>query len=113
MLFDIALLQLRRITWTAAATLLEKLIEYEAVHTIGSWVDLKNRLDSDRRCFAFFHPAMPDEPLVFVENTSLTAGTPCVLAPLLDAQAPELDLDHADAAELVSRSPTASPDSQA
>jgi malonyl-CoA decarboxylase len=67
------------------------------VHTIGSWADLKNRLDSDRRCYAFFHPAMPDEPLVFVE-IALSVGTPCVLAPLLDAHAPELDADHADTA---------------
>ena len=66
-LFDVGLLELRRITWATPAALLEKLIEYEAVHTIGSWDDLKNRLDSDRRCYAFFHPAMPDEPLVFVE----------------------------------------------
>ena len=63
-LFDVGLLELRRITWFAPAALLEKLIEYEAVHTIESWADLKNRLDSDRRCYAFFHPSMPDEPLV-------------------------------------------------
>ena len=67
------------------------------MHTIDSWADLKNRLDSDRRCYAFFHPAMPDEPLVFVE-IALTDGTPCVLAPLLDAHAPDLDPDHADTA---------------
>ena len=84
-LFDVGLLELRRITWAAPAALLEKLIEFEAVHTIGSWADLKNRLDSDRRCYAFFHPSMPDEPLVFVE-IALTAGTPYVLAPLLDAR---------------------------
>jgi malonyl-CoA decarboxylase len=96
-LFDVGLLALRRITWEAPAALLEKLIEYEAVHAIGSWDDLKNRLDSDRRCFAFFHPAMPEEPLVFVE-IALTAGMPTRLAPLLDARAPELDLEHADTA---------------
>ena len=96
-LFDIGLLELRRITWVAPAVLLEKLIEYEAVHTIDSWTDLKNRLDSDRRCYAFFHPSMPDEPLVFVE-IALTAGTPCLLAPLLDAHEPDLDPDHADTA---------------
>ena len=66
--FDIGFLELKRITWdTASAALLEKLIAYEAVHTIESWDDLKNRLDSDRRCFAYFHPKMPDEPLIFVE----------------------------------------------
>lgn len=95
--FDVGLLELRRITWDAPAALLEKLIEYEAVHAIGSWADLKNRLDSDRRCYAFFHPAMPTEPLVFVE-IALTAGVPSELAPLLDAHAPDLDPDHADTA---------------
>ena len=96
-LFDVGLLELRRITWDAPAALLEKLIEYEAVHAIGSWADLKNRLDSDRRCYAFFHPAMPNEPLVFVE-IALTMGIACELAPLLDAHAPELDPAHADTA---------------
>ena len=58
--FDVDFLELRRITWdTASAALLEKLIAYEAVHAIESWDDLKNRLDSDRRCFAYFHPRMP------------------------------------------------------
>ncbi len=96
-LFDVGLLELRRITWDAPAALLEKLIAYEAVHAIGSWDDLKNRLDSDRRCYAFFHPAMPDEPLVFVE-IALTAGIATALPPLLDARAPELDLERADTA---------------
>jgi malonyl-CoA decarboxylase len=96
-LFDVGLLALRRITWDAPAALLEKLIAYEAVHAINSWDDLKNRLDSDRRCYAFFHPAMPDEPLVFVE-IALTRGIATTLAPLLDARAPELELEHADTA---------------
>jgi malonyl-CoA decarboxylase len=96
-LFDVGLLDLRRITWFAPAALLEKLIEYEAVHTIHSWADLKNRLDWDRRCYAFFHPSMPDEPLVFVE-IALTTGTPCLLEPLLDAHAPDVDPDTADTA---------------
>jgi malonyl-CoA decarboxylase len=96
-LFDVGLLELRRITWDAPASLLEKLIAYEAVHTIDSWDDLKNRLDSDRRCYAFFHPAMPNEPLVFVE-IALTVGMATELAPLLDARAPELDLERADTA---------------
>ena len=65
--FDVGFLDLVRIDWRAPAALLEKLVTYEAVHTIRSWRDLKNRLDSDRRCFAFFHPRMPDEPLIFVE----------------------------------------------
>jgi malonyl-CoA decarboxylase len=96
-LFDVGLLELRRITWEAPAALLEKLIAYEAVHAIGSWDDLKNRLDSDRRCFAFFHPAMPNEPLVFVE-IALTIGMAAELPPLLDARAPDLDLERADTA---------------
>jgi malonyl-CoA decarboxylase len=96
-LFDVGLLELRRITWDAPASLLEKLIEYEAVHAIGSWADLKNRLDSDRRCYAFFHPSMPNEPLVFVE-IALTTGIASELAPLLDAHAPELDPEQADTA---------------
>src|SRR3546814_10169991 len=65
--FDVGLLELRQITWEAPAALLEKLIAYEAVHKIRSWEDMKNRLDSDRRCFAYFHPNMPHEPLIFVE----------------------------------------------
>lgn len=96
-LFDVGLLTLRRITWDASAALLEKLIQYEAVHAIGSWDDLKNRLDSDRRCYAFFHPAMPDEPLVFVE-IALTVGLATELPPLLDTRAPEVDLERVDTA---------------
>jgi len=96
-LFDVGLLTLRRITWDAPAALLEKLIAYEAVHAIGSCDDLKNRLDSDRRCYAFFHPAMPNEPLVFVE-VALTSEIATSLAPLLDTRAPELDADRAETA---------------
>jgi len=96
-LFDVGLLTLRRMTWDAPASQLEKLIEYEAVHAIRSWDDLKNRLDSDRRCYAFFHPAMPNEPLVFVE-IALTTGIATELAPLLDARAPELEPESADTA---------------
>ena len=65
--FDIGLLDLKEITWNSPAALLEKLIEYEAVHEIRSWDDLRSRLDSDRLCFAFFHSKMVSEPLVFVE----------------------------------------------
>jgi malonyl-CoA decarboxylase len=96
-LFDVGLLTLHRITWDSAASLLEKLIAYEAVHAIDSWADLKNRLDSDRRCYAFFHPAMPAEPLVFVE-IALTAGIATDLPKLLDESAPGLDPDRADTA---------------
>ena len=65
--FDIGLLDLQEITWNSPAALLEKLIEYEAVHEIRSWGDLRSRLDSNRLCFAFFHNKMPSEPLIFVE----------------------------------------------
>ncbi len=65
--FDIGMLDLQEITWNSSAALLEKLIEYEAVHEIHSWSDLHKRLDSNRLCFAFFHNKMPSEPLIFVE----------------------------------------------
>ncbi len=65
--FDVGMLELRRISWDCPASLLEKLIKYEAVHKIRSWEDLRNRVANHRRCFAFFHPRMPQEPLIFVE----------------------------------------------
>ena len=95
--FDIGFLNLERITWDAPATLLEKLIAYEAVHEIRSWDDLKNRLDSDRRCFAFFHPRMPGEPLIFVE-VALVEGMAGNIQDLLDERAPKCDPDDADTA---------------
>ncbi|MBL8665342.1 MAG: malonyl-CoA decarboxylase family protein [Candidatus Odyssella sp.] len=95
--FDVGFLDLRRITWDSPASLLEKLIAYEAVHEIAGWSDLKNRLDSDRRCFAFFHPRMPDEPLIFVE-VALTDGIASAIQPLLDPDAPVLDPGKADTA---------------
>ena len=96
--FDVGFLELRRITWdSASAALLERLIAYEAVHAIESWDDLKNRLDSDRRCFAFFHPRMPDEPLIFVE-VALVNGMADNVQKLLDEDAPLQDPRHADTA---------------
>jgi malonyl-CoA decarboxylase len=95
--FDIGFLELRRITWEAPANLLEKLIAYEAVHEISSWDDLKNRLAPDRRCFAYSHPGMPDEPLIFVE-VALTNGMADNVATLLDTDAPLGDPEQADAA---------------
>ena len=66
--FNRGFLVLRPISWESSAHVLEKIIAYEAVHAIDSWDDLRRRLEpADRRCFAFFHPAMPDEPLIFVE----------------------------------------------
>jgi malonyl-CoA decarboxylase len=96
--FDVGFLELRRITWdSASAALLERLIAYEAVHAIESWDDLKNRLDSDRRCFAFFHPRMPDEPLIFVE-VALVNGMADNVQRLLDEDAPVQDPGQADTA---------------
>jgi malonyl-CoA decarboxylase len=95
--FDVGFLEMRRVTWDSPASLLEKLIAYEAVHEIASWSDLKNRLDSDRRCFAFFHPRMPDEPLIFVE-VALTDGIAPGIQPLLDPNAPVLDPGKTDTA---------------
>src|SRR5271167_2717435 len=95
--FDIGFLELKRIGWEAPAALLEKLMAYEAVHEIRSWTDLKNRLEADRRCFAFFHPRMPDEPLIFVE-VALVAGMAGDVNSLLDEAAPIGDPQAADAA---------------
>jgi malonyl-CoA decarboxylase len=88
---------LKRISWDSPAALLEKLIAYEAVHEIQSWNDLKNRLEADRRCFAFFHPRMPDEPLIFVE-VALVAGMAGNIHALLDESAPLGDPNAADTA---------------
>lgn len=95
--FDIGFLELKRISWESSAALLEKLMVYEAVHEIRGWTDLKNRLDTDRRCFAFFHPRMPDEPLIFVE-VALVSGMAGDIHALLDETAPIGDPHAADAA---------------
>ena len=103
--FDVGFLELQRITWNSPAVLLEKLMQYEAVHEIRSWSDLKNRLDSDRRCYAFFHPRMPMEPLIFVE-VALTERLASSVQELLDEQAPVFDARHADTAIFYSISNT-------
>jgi len=95
--FDIGFLELRRISWDSPAALLEKLIAYEAVHEIQGWTDLKNRLEPDRRCFAFFHPRMPAEPLIFVE-VALVNGMAGNIHALLDETAPLGDPRAADTA---------------
>ncbi|MGR0188869.1 malonyl-CoA decarboxylase [Azospirillum aestuarii] len=95
--FDVGFLEMRRITWDSPASLLEKLIKYEAVHEISGWRDLKDRLDSDRRCFAFFHPRMPNEPLIFVE-VALVQGMSDNVQALLDPSAPVCDPKSADSA---------------
>ena len=103
--FDIGNLELRRISWSSPAALLEKLIAYEAVHEIRSWTDLRNRLDSDRRCYAFFHPRMPDEPLIFVE-IALVKDMADNIHGLLDESAPAFDPHAAQAAIFYSISNT-------
>lgn len=95
--FDVSFLELQRIDWHSPANLLEKLVQYEAVHRIRHWRDLKNRLESDRRCYAFFHPRMPEEPLIFVE-VALTKGMSDSVQRLLDLKAPVLDPASADTA---------------
>ena len=95
--FDVGFLELRRITWDSPAALLEKLFVYEAVHPIRDWNDLKNRLGSDRRCFAFFHPRMPDEPLIIVQ-VALVQGIADNVQTLLDESAPVLAPQDADTA---------------
>ena len=83
--FNKGFLELRRIDWSSPANVLEKIIRYEAVHEINGWDDLRSRLRDDRRCFAFFHPALDDEPLVFVE-IALTDAVPTSLEPLLNQE---------------------------
>ncbi|MGA7104364.1 MAG: malonyl-CoA decarboxylase [Candidatus Deferrimicrobiaceae bacterium] len=81
--FNPGFLVLRRLDWTTPANILEKIIRYEAVHEIANWDDLRRRLEpADRRCFAFFHPTMEDEPLIFVA-VALTSDVPEAIAPLL------------------------------
>ncbi|MFT5209786.1 MAG: malonyl-CoA decarboxylase [Flavobacterium sp.] len=82
--FNRGFLVLRRIDWNTSAVLLEKIIQYEAVHEINGWDDLRRRVNpSDRRCFAFFHPALGEDPLIFVE-VALTRDTPASIAEVLD-----------------------------
>lgn len=103
--FDVGFLELRRIGWESPAHILEKLMQYEAVHEIHSWADMKNRLDGDRRVYAFFHPRLRDEPLVFVE-VALTADIAGNVQMLLDETAPVFDTRRARAAIFYSISST-------
>jgi malonyl-CoA decarboxylase len=95
--FNRGFLQLERIDWHTSATVLEKLINHEAVHEIQSWADLRRRLAEDRRCFAFFHPALPEEPLIFVQ-TALVNGISKAIEPLLDEKTAVLDPAAANSA---------------
>jgi malonyl-CoA decarboxylase len=103
--FDVGFLDLKPITWESPAALLEKLIAYESVHEIRSWDDLRNRLEADRRCYGFFHPRMPGEPLIFIE-VALVKGLARSVQALLDETAPEQDPRTADTAIFYSISNT-------
>ncbi len=96
--FNRGFLVLRPINWESPANILEKIIEYEAVHAIDSWDDLRRRLQpADRRCFAFFHPTMPDEPLIFVE-VALTKGVPSSIQALLSEEREHIEAEDANTA---------------
>ena len=100
--FNRGFLVLRRIDWSSPAALLEKIIRYEAVHEIGDWDELRRRIDpADRRCYAFFHPRLVDEPLIFVE-VALTAVPPAAIAPLLAEKRAHIAPDKARVATFYS-----------
>jgi malonyl-CoA decarboxylase len=95
--FNRGVLEFHQIDWETSAPVLEKLMLYEAVHKIHDWPDLRRRLEADRRCYAFFHPAWPGEPLIFTE-VALTRGMSATITPLLDPESPVLDTDGCDSA---------------
>jgi len=96
--FNRGFLVLRRIDWATPARILEKIIRYEAVHEIRDWNELRARIDAPgRRCYAFFHPALVDEPLIFVE-VALTRSIPAAIDPILSANGEPTDLDRASTA---------------
>jgi malonyl-CoA decarboxylase len=95
--FNRGFLHMERIDWRTSAIVLEKLIQYEAVHAVQGWRDLRRRLEADRRCFAFFHPQLPDEPIIFIE-VALTRGMSAHVQPLLDIKSPVGSPDSADCA---------------
>ena len=104
--FNRGFLMLKRIDWSSPADILEKIIRYEAVHEIHGWEDLRGRIKpADRRCFAFFHPQMPDEPLVFVE-VALTRGIPAQIAPVIAPDRHPISERQADTAVFYSISST-------
>jgi malonyl-CoA decarboxylase len=96
--FNRGFLVLRRIDWSTPASILEKIIRYEAVHEIRDWEDLRRRVDPpDRRCYAFFHPALVDEPLIFVE-VALTRDIPGAITPILSDKREEIEPQRANTA---------------
>src|SRR3974390_2092649 len=93
--FNRGFLVLRRIDWSTPAIVLEKIIRYEAVHAIRDWEDLRRRIDPpDRRCYAFFHPALIDDPLIFVE-VAMTREIPPAIAPILAPEREKVELERA------------------
>lgn len=88
--FNPGFLEMQQVDWRSAAQLLEKIIQHEAVHAIDGWDDLRRRLQPDRRCFAFFHPQLPGEPLIFVE-VALVPTMPDAIAPLIGKATPPAD----------------------
>ncbi|THD73720.1 MAG: MCD, Malonyl-CoA decarboxylase MCD [Bradyrhizobium sp.] len=104
--FNRGFLVLRKIDWSTPANILEQIIRYEAVHEIRDWNDLRRRIDpADRRCYAFFHPALVDEPLIFVE-VALTESIPSAIAPLLAADRQPVPIERARTAVFYSISNT-------
>ena len=100
--FNRGFLVLRRIDWSTPAVILQKIIQYEAVHQIRDWEDLRRRIDlPDRRCYAFFHPALVDEPLIFVE-VALTRVVPAAIAPILADKRDIVDPERATTATFYS-----------
>jgi malonyl-CoA decarboxylase len=100
--FNRGFLVLRRIDWSTPASILQKIIQYEAVHQISDWDDLRRRIDlPDRRCYAFFHPALVDEPLIFVE-IALTREVPAAIAPILADKRDIVDPERATTATFYS-----------
>jgi malonyl-CoA decarboxylase len=91
--FNPGFLQMRRVDWNSPAQLLEQIIRHEAVHEVDGWDDLRRRLQPDRRCFAFFHPQLPDEPLIFVE-VALVPDMADAIAPLIDKKSQPLAPDQ-------------------
>lgn len=100
--FNRGFLVLRHIDWSTPANILEKIIRYEAVHEISDWDDLRRRIDpEDRRCYAFFHPAMVDDPLIFVE-VALTRDIPDAIAPILASERETVEPEKARTATFYS-----------
>ena len=96
--FNPSFLVLEKIDWETPANILEKIIEYEAVHEINSWDDLRARLAPiDRQCFAFFHPLIPDDPLIFVE-VALCVGIPKSIQKIIKIDRDEIDIEEANTA---------------